>query len=291
MKTITIFTPAYNRAHTLTKLYESLLAQTSNDFEWLIVDDGSSDGTRELVYEWIKEGKIDISYYYQNNSGKQIAMNLGAEKCKTELFDCVDSDDYLVPDAVESIIEFWNEKRNNCVAGIVSLRGKDSNHPIGGKALPNNVIQCHFMDLYNKYNFSGDTNLIYRTEIIRKYPYKLFPGEKFIGESAQYLQIDCSYEMLILNRIEVICEYLSDGYTKNVYSLLKKNPQGYRYLKGLEYKYVAGAIPKFLEIVKYCCADYMCKDGKGYQLAPTKVGYIIGRLPGLLMYLIYFYRA
>ena len=106
-KILTIFTPAFNRAYTLEKLYNSLLVQTSKDFEWLIVDDGSTDNTEELVSDWIEEGKIKIRYYYQKNSGKQVAMNLGAEKCITELFDCVDSDDYLLPDAVEAMLRFW----------------------------------------------------------------------------------------------------------------------------------------------------------------------------------------
>ncbi len=290
-KILTIFTPAFNRAYTLEKLYNSLLVQTSKDFEWLIVDDGSTDNTEELVSDWIEEGKIKIRYYYQKNSGKQVAMNLGAEKCITELFDCVDSDDYLLPDAVEAMLRFWEENSSEKIAGMISLRGKNENDPIMGKSLPADVSHCHFMELYEKYHFSGDTNIVYRTEIIRRYPYKLFPGEKFIGESAQYLQIDQSYEMLLMNKITVICKYLNDGYSKNVYSLLKKNPQGYRYLKGLCFSHLNGKINKYLEMVKYCCADHMCADHNGYKLSPTKIGYCLAKIPGLLMYLVFFKKV
>lgn len=291
MKRLTIFTPAYNRAYILPELYKSLLAQTSKDFEWVIVDDGSTDDTRAIVEDWIREDKITIRYYYQENSGKQIAMNLGAEKCRTELFDCVDSDDHMVPDAVEHILKFWNEHHDDSVAGIVSLRGKNEKDSITGKFLPEGIEQCHFMELYEKYHFTGDTNLIYRTDLIRQFPYEVFPGEKFIGEAAQYLKIDDSYKMLLMNRITVICEYLSDGYSKNVYSLLKKNPKGYRYLKGLSYRHLNGKMNRYLEMVKYCCADHMCGDHQGYGLAPSKSGYIFAKLPGILMYFIFFRKA
>lgn len=287
-RTLTIFTPTYNRAYILPALYESLIGQTSNDFEWLIVDDGSTDNTRSIVEEWIKEKKIIIRYFYQENSGKQIAMNLGAEKCHTPLFDCVDSDDYMVPDAIEKIIQFWNDNMNDGVAGIVSLRGKNENESLTGKYMPDGISQCHFMELYEKYRFSGDTNLIYRTDIIQKYPYKLFPGERFIGEATQYLQIDDHYEMLLMNKINVVCEYLQDGYTKNVYSLLKNNPLGYRYLKGLSYQHLNGILSRYLEMVKYCCADHMCGDHKGYIEAPSKITYLLAKIPGLIAFHIYF---
>ena len=100
---LTVCTPTYNRAHTLPRLYESLVRQTSQDFEWLVVDDGSTDNTRELVDGWVAEGRIRIRYVYKENGGKPSAHNLGVRMAAGELFFCVDSDDYLTDNAVEVI--------------------------------------------------------------------------------------------------------------------------------------------------------------------------------------------
>ena len=113
MKTLTIFTPAYNRAHTIGRTYESLCRQTCKDFEWLIVDDGSSDNTRALVEGWIKENRIPIRYIYQQNQGMHGAHNTAYRNIETELNTCIDSDDYMPDDAVEKIITFWKRNGSN----------------------------------------------------------------------------------------------------------------------------------------------------------------------------------
>lgn len=291
-KTLTVFTPTYNRADILEKLYDSLVNQTSDDFEWLIVDDGSTDCTKSIVKEWMEEGKIEIRYFYQENGGKQRAMNYGAELCRTYLFDCVDSDDQMTPDAVERIVSFWNSNGDEAsIAGIVSLRGKNHRESLTGAYLPEGVRLCHFYELYEKYGFSGDTNLIYRTEVLRRFPYHVFEGEKFIGESEQYLQIDDKYQMLLMNQITVICKYRADGYTKNVFKLLKNNPKGYRRVKALGYQHSSTVKNKFLEMAKYCCADIMCDDKQGFREAPSKAAYLFSFVPGYLAYRIYFKNA
>ena len=118
---LTIFTPTYNRRHILPRLYDSLCAQTSKDFVWLVVDDGSTDQTFELFEEWQKEKKINISFYQQKNQGKSVAMNKGINECKTKLFTCVDSDDYLVNEAVNSILDTWMHCHPYSI-GILCLR-------------------------------------------------------------------------------------------------------------------------------------------------------------------------
>jgi len=290
-KTLTIFTPTYNRAYILPQLYESLVAQTSKDFVWLIVDDGSTDHTKEIVSQWQQDGKIIIAYYYQTNGGKQRAMNFGFEKASTELFNCVDSDDYMTRTAIEDIIDFWNKHKSDDIAGIISLRGKSESKPLTNSYLPKNQKSIHFFELYEKYGFKGDTNLTYRTDILKEYPYHVFSGEKFIGESVQYLQIDDYYRMLLMNEICVICDYRSDGYTQNVARLLKNNPQGYRYLKGLDYQHSQTIKKKCAEMIKYCCASYMCHDHKGLMLAPAKFMYFLFYLPGLLCYFMFYRKA
>ena len=129
--TLTIFTPAYNRAYTLHKCYESLKKQTNKDFEWLIIDDGSTDNTRELVQSWIEENIIPIKYHYQKNQGMHGAHNTAYELIDTELNVCIDSDDYMPDDAVEKILKFWDKNKSDNIAGIAALDAYESGEVIG----------------------------------------------------------------------------------------------------------------------------------------------------------------
>ena len=130
-KTLTIFTPTYNRAYTLHLGYEALSRQTCKDFIWLIVDDGSTDDTLEWVEKWIAERKIDIRYHYQENQGMHAAHNTAYRLIDTELNTCVDSDDYMPDDAVEKIITFWNAHGSKEVAGIIGLDADFQGNLIG----------------------------------------------------------------------------------------------------------------------------------------------------------------
>src|SRR5690554_282230 len=125
MKRLTIFTPTYNRGDLIVRVYRSLCQQTCKNFEWLIVDDGSTDHTRTIVAQWIKDKKINIRYIYQQNGGKMRAHNTGVKNSNTELFLCVDSDDYLVENAVEEISDLWCRVKNEKISGIVALKGYD----------------------------------------------------------------------------------------------------------------------------------------------------------------------
>ncbi len=116
---LTVFTPTYNRAFTLHLCYESLKRQSCKDFVWLIIDDGSSDNTRELVNSWIAENTVSIQYYYQENQGMHGAHNAAYERIETELNVCIDSDDYMADHAIEKIISFW--KANGSKYSLASL--------------------------------------------------------------------------------------------------------------------------------------------------------------------------
>ena len=124
MPTLTVFTPAYNRAHTITRTYESLCRQTCKDFTWLVVDDGSTDGTRALIEQWIAAGVIDIRYIYQANQGMHGAHNTAYRNITTELNTCIDSDDYMPDDAVQQIVDFWKAHGSDRYAGIIALDGQ-----------------------------------------------------------------------------------------------------------------------------------------------------------------------
>lgn len=215
MKRITIFTPTYNRAYTIGKLYESLKIQTNQDFKWLIIDDGSTDNTKQIVEEWKKENIIEIEYVYKKNGGMHSAHNFAYDIIDTELNTCIDSDDYLVEDAIEKILTTWeNVKDNKNIAGIIALDASSDNKIIGTK-MPENIENSTLFDLYQKYKVLGDKKVIYRTSLTKDYSYPIYEGEKYVPLSYKYNKIDEEYTMKLLNEIICIVEYMPDGATKN----------------------------------------------------------------------------
>ncbi len=225
---LTIFTPTYNRAYILPQLYQSLTAQTVKCFEWLIVDDGSTDDTESLVSAWITEKQIAIRYIKQENGGKMKAHNRGVEETTTELFLCVDSDDWLTENAVKYILDCWEQSsyRNdeNC-CGMVAYRGKNEKEPIGN-SFPEALKLSTLSGLYQQ-GFRGDTSLIFKTSIIRQHPFPIIGNEKFITEAYVYDQMDLKYQLELLREIIIVCEYLEDGLTQNLVAISFKNPCGY----------------------------------------------------------------
>lgn len=285
---ITVFTPTYNRAYTLVRLYKSLVEQEYSKLVWLIVDDGSTDNTEELIQQFISEKLIEINYYKQKNGGKQRAMNVGFVKCKTDLFMCVDSDDYLNKDAIKNIASKWEAEYRGReeIAGIISVKGKNDHEPLN-TFLPD-IKETKQMWVYTKYRFKGDLDLVYRTDVINKYSFHVFDDEKFIGETYVFNKIDEKYNLLVLNTITSICEYLQDGYTKNVRKLLKNNPKGYRLLKYENALHNEKIRFRFAEMIKYCTADIICGDGQGFKQCKLKLYYILAFLPGLIIYLLFY---
>jgi len=226
MKSLTIFTPTYNRAYILIQLYNSLKFQTSKDFVWLIVDDGSTDNTTELVEKWIIENLIEIEYYKQENSGKSMAHNKGVELTKTELFTCVDSDDFLTSTAVDDVLKCWGSKNKMGIVGILAYKGLPN-----GKILTSmkktSIELTTLKAAYAKHGLRGDTMLIFKTNILSKYKFPKFKDEKFVPEAYLYDLIDRDGELFMLRKVLYYCEYLDDGYTKNMAKLLIENPNGY----------------------------------------------------------------
>ena len=246
MSTITVFTPTYNRAYILPQLYKSLCEQTSKDFCWLIVDDGSSDNTKELVKNWINEAIIKIKYFYKDNGGKMRAHNFGVAHTETELFVCVDSDDYLTQMAIEHFIETWKKKvKKENTAGIVAYRGKKDGSPLVNQ-FPEGITESTLSGLYNR-GFAGDTTLIFKTKILQKYLFPEIPGEKFITEGYVYDQIDKDYKLYVLREVGIICEYQEDGYTRNNLRLERDNPKGWV----LFYRQRAALTKPFVKKLRY----------------------------------------
>lgn len=224
-KLLTIFTPTYNRAYCLDTAYQSLKKQNKELFEWLIVDDGSNDKTKELVESWIELNEFTIRYIYQDNQGKMAAHNKGVENCTTELFMCLDSDDWLCENAVEELCYEWHKFGNENIAGMVSPKNIITNERKSvNEFFKTDKKYDYFFNLY-KDGFSGETAIIFRTSIIKQFPFKLIEKEKFIPEAFVYKQINERYKMLIYNKHFMECEYRNDGYTNNMIKTLRNNPK------------------------------------------------------------------
>jgi len=225
---LTIFTPTYNRGYCLPKLYESLKLQSNPDFIWLIIDDGSIDGTQKLVQKWRIENSLQIIYIFQKNQGMHGAHNTAYENINTKWNTCIDSDDYLPYDAVDKILKNC-KNLNPKIAGIIGLDINEAGEIIGTK-IPEHLQECTLEDLYEKHKVKGDKKLVYRTEIIKKYPkYPLFEGEFFVPLGYLYYQIDQDYLLKPINEALVIVEYKDDGSSLNIFSQYRKNPKGFAF--------------------------------------------------------------
>ena len=288
MKTLTIFTPAYNRAHTLERTYKSLCRQTCQDFVWLIVDDGSTDDTRAVVSAWIQEGIIDIKYVYQENQGMHGAHNAAYRNITTELNTCIDSDDWMPDDAVAKIIDFWRQNGSDEYAGLVGLDMTEDGQIIGTAFTSPRVNMTQYYDDGGR----GDKKLVFRTDVIKKYPeYPLFAGEKYVSLASKYFMIDQDYDVLTLNEPLVIVEYQQDGSSLNMWRQYWKNPKGFLY----DRKLVLSSKPKLLKRFKYCIHYISSKlIAKEYNIisdSPCKVSTLLMLPVGFAFYEIVKYKV
>jgi len=179
-----VVTPTYNRAHTLGRVYASLREQTWHDFEWIIVDDGSTDNTRALVVEWQREADFPIHYVWQKNQHKKTAFNRGVCKAAGELIVALDSDDTLERDALASMMSTWYDipetMRDRYVA-ITGLCVRPDGSVVGDR-YPSDVLDASSLDMTFKYHVKGEKFGCMRTDVLRKFP---FPEEieGFVPES------------------------------------------------------------------------------------------------------------
>lgn len=267
---ITIFTPTYNRCEKLKKLYSSLLNQTYNEFEWIIVDDGSTDET-DLFIESIKSVKLrfQIIYIKQNNSGKHVAINKGVENASGELFFIVDSDDYLPSGSLEIIVNYINNlPKCDKFAGVGGLKAF-TNEEIVGKTFSEKFVDCTSLER-NKNNILGDKAEVFYTEILKKYPFPFFEGENFLTESLVWYRIaNDGYKIRWFNEIIYFCEYCEDGLTKKK-SKYYDNYNGFllQVKEELSYKEIS-----IIEKIKKLC---VCLGYSKYK--KMKIKYISGKL-------------
>ena len=230
---VTVFTPTYNRAYILKSLYESLLRQTVKDFEWIIVDDGSTDNTEELISRWKNECEdFDIKYKKVSNGGKHRAINMGVAMARSNAFFIVDSDDFLADDAIAFIKEHFGEiEQNEEFAAISGLKGFYKNNvPVGGE-----LDFETYKDATNlqreEYNLFGDKAEIYKTSVLKKYPFPEFENEKYISESIVWDRIAGEgLKIRWYNKVIYYCEYLKDGLSRTGLKKYVESPKGWAQL-------------------------------------------------------------
>ena len=223
---LTIFTPTYNRAYCLPKLFQSLQNQTIKQFTWLIIDDGSSDGTEKLVNTWQKNSNLTIRYVKQKNSGKHVATQRAIGLIDADYFICVDSDDELVANAVQIIRDKCEEYKEIDHLGFYFKKIDKKGGNLASN-YPSDLQKVGITDLYHKYNFVGDTAIVLKTKYCKKVIWPVFENERFVTERVFYNQLNHFAPMILCEEEICICDYLPDGYTKNLDSLISNNPYGH----------------------------------------------------------------
>lgn len=235
---ITVFTPTYNRGYIIENLYKSLKKQTFKDFEWLVLDDGSTDNTEELFKKWIKEENFfNIVYKKTENGGKHRAINKASDIARGDLFFIVDSDDRLTNDALE-VLDKWEKsiinKEKFCA--ISGNRGRNTGD-MWGATFKGTYFDCTALER-RKNNILGDKAEAYYTSILKKYKFPEFYGENFITEAVLWNRIaEEGYQIRWFNKVIYISDYLEDGLTSKGDILFKNNPKGTAYYIRQNIKY------------------------------------------------------
>ena len=268
---LTVFTPAYNRAHTLLRTYESLLQQDCKEFIWLIIDDGSTDNTAELVKSWqSNDNGFEIRYIYKENGGMHTAHNTAYAHIDTELNTCIDSDDKLAPGAVRMILDKWERVRDQGYAGMIGLDADFDNNVIG-KGFPEGMTETTVIGYYAA-GGSGDKKLVYRTDIINQYPaYPVFEGEKYVSLAYKYRLIDQKYKMAVLDEILCNVEYQPDGSSNTMWRQYLRNPKGWAFWRKVCMQYPESKKRMVVDGIHYCSSSQIAHNRNYIQESPRKL--------------------
>lgn len=271
MVTLTVFTPVYNRAHTLPRTYESLCIQDCKDFMWLIIDDGSTDGVESLIREWQKKDNgFEIQYIYKENGGMHTAHNVAYEHIVTELNTCIDSDDCMAEGAVQSIVEEWKKVKDKGYAGLIGLDA-DLKGELIGKGFPKDLKETTLVGYYAAGGI-GDKKLVYRTDVIKKYPpYPVFEGEKYVSLAYIYRLIDQDYKLAVLDKVLCNVEYQNDGSSATMWKEYVKNPKGFAFWRKVCMKYPESYKRLVIDCIHYCSSSIIAKNRNYIKESPRKM--------------------
>lgn len=227
----TVFTPTYNRAHTLERLYQSLQKQSFKEFEWIVIDDGSTDNTESLFIDWQNDNKqFSIVYKKVENGGKHRAINRALEIAKGELFFIADSDDFLPANSLEIVDRVEKSVPLNLKKNFAGVCGQDiyaNGTLVGSTYIGSQYLDISYLDI-GKYGITGDKKEVFYTDVLRQFPFPEFEGEKFICESLIWGRIaKAGYKIRYFNEPVYIVEYQSTGISNNFDEIQKSSPKGW----------------------------------------------------------------
>lgn len=267
----TVFTPTYNRSHTLPRTYESLKNQDCFCFEWLIIDDGSTDGTQQLVEAWMaQENPFRIRCIRKENGGMHTAYNTAFAHISTELCVCIDSDDCLAPGAAGKILQAWERMRPMGYAGLMGL-DTDLEGSLIGTAFPEGMADTTHGGFYAG-GGRGDKKLVLRTDVVRRYPpYPEFEGERYVGLSCLFAMIDQDYRFGVINEVLCNVEYQADGSTHTMFRQYVKNPRGFAYYRKVMMTYPPSRKRLVMDTLHYVSSSILARDRAFLRESPRKL--------------------
>lgn len=271
MAFLTIFTPAYNRAHTLGRTYDSLCSQDCKDFIWLIIDDGSQDNTKDLVRGWQERNNgFEIRYIYKENGGMHTAHNCAYEMIDTPFNVCIDSDDRLAAGAVGKIKACCQLVWEKDYGGIIAL-DSDFQGSIIGKGFPKELKETTLGGYYAS-GGAGDKKLIYRTDVINSVPpYPVFPGEKYVGLVYKYTLVDQNWKLLVLDDVVCEVEYQAEGSSGTMWRQYLQSPQGFAFLRKTAMEYPTSITRLILDCIHYCSSSCIVGNRSYIGQSPRKL--------------------
>ena len=228
---ITVFTPTYNRAKLLPRLYESLCRQTYRDFEWVVVDDGSVDDTHYVVESFMNgndnengNNNFPIRYFYQENGGKHRAINRGVQEAKGELFLILDSDDSIPEGALERIASVYQQIKDD--EGFGGVCGYMAHHDgtVIGKGNDYDILDTNTIDLRYRFNVKGDMCEVFRTSVLKENPFPEIDREKFCPEALVWNRIAQKYRLRVFHEVIYYRDYLDNGLTDRIVKIRMNSP-------------------------------------------------------------------
>lgn len=290
MNRLTVFTPTYNRAHLLPRVYDSLKRQSCKDFDWMVIDDGSADGTKELVEEWMHDNELSIKYIYKENGGLYTGYNTAYANIETELCVCIDSDDFMPDDAVEKILSIWDEKGGEEYCGIVGLDfDVRTSLPIGGE-FPKDIQEAYLAELHHR----GDVKQVMRTSLMKEVaPMIGFPGERDFNPYYMLIQVLDKYPILVVNENLCWVEYQigGDSMSQAIFKQYIRSPRSFaKYrLNQMPLKHANPLSNQFRLCMHYVSSCILSRDKNWLKNSPLKVLTILAAPMGLALtgYILY----
>ena len=240
---ISVLTATYNREKEIEELYNSLIINNNSgiDFEWLIMDDGSTDNTKTIIQNFMKQEIIDIKYFYQENRGKMSAINKLVEKMTGDICLTCDSDDRLSIGAFDIIKKYSDRLLNDDTVYALVFLKSDNKGKISGNEFPENLHRTDEFSMYFREKMDGEKILVFDSKIRKKFKHEIEDGEKFVTEARMYHKMDEKYDVIGINEVIEIGDYEDDGYTKNYLKIYKENPKGfYEFFKEILEKSLVG---------------------------------------------------